>query len=366
MKLSGDRATHFSDITDLELEVGNRRRIDVLLRPALRVEGVISDNVPRPVHKGRIKARTLAPAGADDNRVFWCSWVPIRPDGTFTIDGWPTDEPLQLIALCEGYIATSGDAPDVVEDPRDSNEDPYNRPQVFYPSQVKRIEVAMSPLVLCGAEAVDEDGEPVADVTVTSWPNVGWWNRGSQIYCHPLVRGERLLRERDYHKAADEAFPQPFQGITGADGRLTLQLPAGDERLAVSSDTYELPVFLGHRDVRVQLTRGEKTDVVLRLQARGTEKLGEWDKLAGVVFGCSTREGRRICALPGVRTQMDEFVERFRAAKNQRDPQLLSEAYSAVADAFIGVGDKMEASKWRKKAAEQKSKIAGAGPSPAN
>ena len=132
-----------------------------------------------------------------------------------------------------------------------------------------------------------------------------------------------------------------------------MTLPAGDERLSVSNAVYELPVFLGGRDVRIKLTRGDTTEAVLRLQPLGTEKLGEWDKLAGVVFGCSTREGRRICALPGVRLQMDEFAKRFREGKNRRDPQLLSEAYTAVAEAFNGVGDVKEAGKWRQKAAEQ-------------
>jgi len=70
----------------------------------------------------------------------------------------------------------------------------------------------------------------------------------------------------------------------------------------------------------------------------------------------STREGRRICALPKVRKQMDEFEKRFREAKNQQDPQLLSEAYTAVADAFTNVGDQQEAEKWRQKAADQAAK----------
>src|SRR4029077_20156575 len=133
-------------------------------------------------------------------------------------------------------------------------------------------------------------------------------------------------------------------------GMLTLELPAGREGLSVSSEIYELPAFLGRRNVQVELTPGKTTETILRLQPRGTEKLGEWDKLAGVVFGCSTRDGRRICALPGVRKQMDEFAERFREAKNQQDPKLLSEAYAAVADAFRGVGDQEEAAKWRQKA----------------
>ncbi len=98
-------------------------------------------------------------------------------------------------------------------------------------------------------------------------------------------------------------------------------------------------------------------NVTLNLQPRGTEKLGDWDKLAGVVFGCSTREGRRICALPEVRKKMDEFESRFRDGKSQHDPQLLSEAYTMVADAFVGVGDQDEAAKWRAKAAEEAGKV---------
>ena len=144
----------------------------------------------------------------------------IRPDGTFTID-WPAEEPVQLIALCDGYIATSGLPPDFLQNPPDPKEvirDPFNRPQVFAPRNNGRITVAMSPLVRCVATAVDEDNKPVLGVTVVSWPNVGWWNGGSQIYCHPLVRGERLLRERDYEKATDEAFPQPFEATTDAQG----------------------------------------------------------------------------------------------------------------------------------------------------
>jgi hypothetical protein len=356
VKLDGERATHFSKITDVELKAGEPKRLDVQMLPSLRIQGVLSSNVPRPVRRGRIKMETLNPKEATFNRVSWFSWAPIKPDGTFTFDGWPADERLQLIALCDGYIATSGNVPDVVEHPRDPKTDRFNRPQVFDPSRNEPIEVAMTPLVRCTATAIDEDGKPVAGITVESSPNVGWWNTGSQIYCHPLERGERLLRERDYDSALDKAFPPPFEGKTDTHGKLTLELPAGSESLAVSSDIYELPVFLGSRDVQVKLARGETTEAVLRLQPSGREKLGEWDKLAGVVFGCSTREGRRICALPGVQKQMDEFAKRFREAKNQRDPKLLSEAYSAVADAFTNVGDREEADKWRQKAAEQAAK----------
>jgi hypothetical protein len=269
--------------------------------------------------------------------------------------------------LCDGYHATSGLAPDCVNNPRPPEKDPFHRPQVFDVEPGKQIEVAMTPVIHCPIKVLDEDDKPVAGVTVLSGPNVGWWNWGSQIYCDPLVRSERLLRNRDYLNAVDEAYPKPFRAQTDAQGRVTLQLLAGRELLAISSQVYELPVFLGQRHMKIKLAKDEPAaEVLLRVQPQGTEKLGEWDKLAGVVFGCSTREGRRICALPAVRKRMDEFASRFREAKSQRDPQLLSEAYAAVADAFVGVGDEAEAAKWRQKAAEQAAKARSGALRPAN
>lgn len=360
VKLEGERATHFSKITDFELKAGEPKKLDIELRPSLQIHGVLSANVPRPIKNGRLETSTLPPADASDGRVTWFSWSPIQADGTFVIDGWPTDERVQVVALCDGFMATSGKAPDVVRNPRAPHKDPFSRPQVFEANQQGSVELAMTELAHCAVTVIDEGGAAVAGMKVISGPNVGWWNIGSQIYCRPLVRSETMLKKQvDYADSADHVFPEPFQGMTDAKGRMTLELPAGREDLDVISDVYELPVFLGRREMRVELVRGKTTEVTLRLQPRGTEKLGEWDKLAGVVFGCSTREGRRICALPDVRKKMDEFEKRFREAKDQRDPQLLSEAYTAVADAFTNVGDQAEAAKWRQKAAEQAAKAAG-------
>lgn len=356
VRLDGERATHFSKITDFELMTGEPKKVDVPLNPALRIRGTLSENVPRPVRQGRIKLWTLKPKDGDQNRVGWFTWVPVEADGTFVINGWPADERLQLIALCDGFLATSGNPPTDLDYPYDPKKDRFNRPQIFEPIQGKEIEVAMTPLIACHVTAIDEEEKPIAGISVVSCPNVGWWNGGSQIYCHLLVRGERLLRLRDYRTAADQGLQNPFQGTTDISGKMILELPAGREIIGVDSEVYELPVFLGDREMRIELKPGQASELTLRLQAKGRERLGEWDKLAGVVFGCSTREGRRICALPGVRKKMDEFEKRFRDAKNQQDPILLAEAYTAVADAFEGVGDQEEATNWRRKAADQAAK----------
>ncbi|HMF12690.1 MAG TPA: hypothetical protein VKE94_10305 [Gemmataceae bacterium] len=207
----------------------------------------------------------------------WLSWVPIQPDGTFVIGGWPAGEAIQLIAICDGYVATSGKAPvGVVNPPNPAEHDRFNRPQVFQPEQNARILVAMTPMARCEVTTVDRHAVPVAGVRVVSWPNVCWWNDGSQIYCDSLVRGERLLRVRDYMTAREDSYPPVFEAVSDAEGKATLELPAGKEALAVNSDMYDLPILLGEREVPIELTVGKTTQTVLRLEERGTEKLGEW------------------------------------------------------------------------------------------
>jgi len=348
VKLDGERATHFSKLTEIELAAGEEVQLDLPLVPSARIEGKLSDAVPRPVKDGRVKLRTLPPRADDYDRVDWSTWAPVDADGNFVIDGWPAEEAIQLIALCEGFYAPSGSPPAEVK-----QYSSHHHPQVFRHRPGEPIVVEMSPLSRCVVTVLDDDEHPVAGVKVYSGPNVGWWHGGSQIYCRPLVRYEKLLHGRDYQAAADKAIADPFRAVTDAEGKATLELLPGRERLSVASEVYELPVFLGRRDVNIKLAPNATVNETLHLQPRGTEQLGEWDKLAGVVFGCSTREGRRICALPGVTKKMDEFAVRFRLAKSRRDPALLAEAYTVVADAFAGVGDEEEAASWRKKAAEQ-------------
>lgn len=352
-RLDDDRVTHFSEVVEFEVPHDGKLVVDVPLSEAKPINGVLSDNVPRPITKGRIKLNTLPPSGASDNRVEWFTWVPIRADGTFTVEAWPIGEKIQVVALCDGFIASSGGTPAEYGAPRDPANDPFIRPQVFDPLDAQPVMVEMTPRVICVVKTVDEDAEPVAGVTVEAWPNVGWWNGGAQIYCESLLRGERLLRYRDCESSIDYDFPQPFRATTDRNGSATLELPEGKQRMGLLSDAYELPVFLGRRYVRAEMRAGETTEVTMKLQPSGTEKLGDWDKLAGVIFGCSTREGRRIASLPGVSEKMEEFTARFREAKTHNDPKLLADAYAVVAGAFADIEDFSEAARWYEKAAEQ-------------
>ncbi|QDV41482.1 hypothetical protein Enr13x_13210 [Stieleria neptunia] len=363
MCVHDDQITHSSRIVDVTLSADQRNEITVDLKPVVPIKGQLDPAVPRPIRNGRVVCWTLDPT-VDYERAGFHSWSPVSENGDFVIPVWPTGEAIQLAGICDGYIGMSGEAPPEVSDPR--NPDPYLRSQVIRPDQGDPVVLRMEPLLPCDITVVDEQEQPVEGVKVDSWPNIQWWNNGSQVYCDSLLRGEDMIRVRDrkrnYEAFLNEDYGLPFEIQTDQKGHATLMLPKGSQSLGIRDDRYELPAFLGRRYTKIKMVPGERSEITLTVQRKGTDHLGEWDKLAGVVFGCSTREGRRICALPEVREKMDEFAKTFREGKNQKDPKLLAEAFTIVADAFVKAGDLTESMKWRRKAAEQQSKIAAEAP----
>ena len=355
LKLEGDLATHFSAITEIDTTGKSHLRKEVELRPARRVVGQLGDDVPRPVKNGRLKAQTLPRSRADDG-VDWFTWAPIDEDGAFVIDGWPVDESAQLIALCDGFIAESGAPPSGVTNVR--SPDPFQRAQVFSAAELAQpITLRMTATANCEVEVVDAEGTSLSGINVKAYPNVQWWSGGSQIYCHPLARGERAMVERDYNACLDAAFPYPFEATTDAGGHARLQLPLVANALYAEGDAYELPIHVGRRQHAIRLSLSDENRIRLTLQRKGSEYLGEWDKLAGVLFGCTGEQCRRLLEDPVFREEMSEVRKRIDLAADPTAPDLLTGVYAAMADAFDALGDTEEVSKWRKKAAEQAEKI---------
>ncbi|MCU0713886.1 MAG: hypothetical protein MUC43_17645 [Pirellula sp.] len=57
-----------------------------------------------------------------------------------------------------------------------------------------------------------------------------------------------------------------------------------------------------------------------------------------------------------MKEKVDEFVKKFSDAKNQQDPELLSEAYLSLSEAFQNANEQEEALKWKMKALDLKKK----------
>ncbi|MGB7344398.1 MAG: hypothetical protein WBD20_09310, partial [Pirellulaceae bacterium] len=361
VRLVDEQAVEFSDPIELTLQPGLNDALTVAMHPAVSMRGRLGDEVPRPVVAGRVCAITLPQEDPLPN-FDWTQWAPVDQNGDFLITGIPRSETLQVIALCEHFIARNGIDPNV--DPTSADQ-PSTRPQVFKPDTKQPITINMAPLVRCEISVIDPDGKPLPDIFVGGSPNVFWWNWGSQVYADQLMRSTEWLTgtaiEETWDSDSVYGYDMPFFDHSDENGTATVYLPPGDQSLfaAAKDKGYQLPIFLGsgRRDRKVTVLTGETLAVTLQLEPTGTETLSEYEKLAGVVFGCTTREGRKICALPEVRQKMDELSKRLREADNPHDPALLAEAFAFVAEAFDRAGDKTEAAKWRGKADAEKAKL---------
>ena len=282
LKLDDDRPTHFSAIETVEIQGGEgtiKRVVELL--PAARIRGKLSDNVPRPIKQGRVKIETI-PNGYDG--VTWFDWAEVDGDGTFAIEGWPATEPIQLIALCDGFIAKSGERPPMVDPKHDRSN--LQRAQVFMEPSESELVVEMTPLVDCRVKVVNGFGKSVQGAMVAAGPNIFWWNSGSQIYGWPLVSAGQLLLTGKYEREDGEGIhAQPFKGTTDDEGNVTIQLPAGRRTLWAGSKRYQLPIKMGRRRHRIEVAAGEPIDLKLTLQPIGLDVLGDWEDLCGFVFG---------------------------------------------------------------------------------
>ncbi|TWT84072.1 hypothetical protein CA13_55480 [Planctomycetes bacterium CA13] len=384
VRLVDGQATAFSEPIELKLKSGQNKAIKAVMHPAIDIRGRLGDEVPRPVIAGRVCA-IASPRKHPLPNFDWAQWAPVDEDGEFVIKGYPRSEPLQVIALCDHFIARNGRDPNAKPKPDDPSKPdffgglkavaeiaeeltrpshrPCSRPQTFASNPQQPILIRMSPLVRCQITVVNPDNDPLSNVLVGASPNVFWWDWGSQVYGDSLMRSTEWLTgttvEEPWYSDSVRGYDMPFFEYSDAKGESIIYLPPGKQSLFVydKADGYQLPIFMGRRDCDVTVVAGEKLSITLQLEPPGVESLGEYDKLAGVVFGCSTREGKQICALPEVRERMNDFARRLREADDPRDPVVLAEAYTVVAEAFDRAGDKAEADRWRSKAEAQKAKL---------
>jgi len=167
-RLDEEQVTHFSAIEPFDVVASTEPlKLDVQFLPALPIRGKLSDNVPRPVKNGRVKLQTIGDGKSIDG-VEWFDWAPVEPDGSFVIEAWPQNTPAQVIALCDGFIAANGKAPEMVPPERASGAGP--RAQVFMDPQASEIIVEMVSMVRCRFECRNAFDEPLKDIEVFSGP----------------------------------------------------------------------------------------------------------------------------------------------------------------------------------------------------
>jgi hypothetical protein len=245
----------FSEFETVEIKNAEKRELRIALKPGVIVSGRLDDHVPRPVKNGRVVGQVISRHNAE-----WRDAATIKGDGSFTLGPFPHGD-LQLIAICDGYMARSGEAPDFVPEARRGGG--YNRPQVFPLTKEKAdITVLMTPTVDCQVRLLDSDGHPAVGAKCWGNPNVGWWNGGSQGYCDPMYSSLQRLTQPNLKSDPKDRL---FFAETDADGWAVVKnLPPTEKGIALFYDRTT-------RFVRVSFKAGEQNKFLIKLPPKGSK-----------------------------------------------------------------------------------------------
>ncbi len=237
------RAKAFSDIIHVDPTGKMRVRLEnVELHPSVRLSGKLSDNVARPVKNGIVAAHIIIPTSGQDRQSLeswlWYTDSVIADDGSFTIDGLPAGDVIQLIPLCDGWVPQNPTKEEVLQFFPDLKT--FGMHSLPTPIRLDDDDVHLELKMIEGksvsAKVVDENDQPLSDVEVGVWPNQVWFFGGSQLLGDHLDRSQMLEA-----RAATSAFSLPkyktvFQANRskrhGDDRRISQGLFVGNLRTA--------------------------------------------------------------------------------------------------------------------------------------
>jgi hypothetical protein len=169
----------FSDLIDLVAQKRNPISIDAELKPGVRVEGRLDDSVPRPVKNGHVVGKLADGRIAPENDLCLEFAADVAADGTFVFESIPANEPLQLVAVCDGWVSSSPTDDQIVEycqrwiqgvlfaDPRRFGSR-FVCAQMFLPAeQAEKPTILMQPAAACEVTVQDDQGQPIPGATVS-------------------------------------------------------------------------------------------------------------------------------------------------------------------------------------------------------
>jgi len=274
----------YSEDLAFTAEKGKDHNYAVEMKPGIRLEGRIDDNVPRPVKNGRVLISVRPKefpawnnyADVDDtlkkypNFYPWKSYRPIAEDGTFVFESIPPGG-LDVIVHGEGFISKSGgdfsqrNGSKLVKVPG------FALPQAFLlVAPTTKIEIATEPTATLEVTAKTKAGKPVEGATVYVNPNV--------VRMGGIFGNMRISSEEPFRKMTP--LPDiPYSATTDKNGFAAIRnIPATDRGMDVYHPQYQVPLQepKGWRDrhIRLEFSSGVTNYHHLTLEPKGKDFIG--------------------------------------------------------------------------------------------
>lgn len=278
----------YSDATPFTAAAGQPDKLELEMKPGIRLEGRIDNTVPRPVQNGRVMVSMRPPQypvsdviedfyAADDKyggynaRQFWHSYRPINADGTFVFESVPPGE-ADVVVLGDGFASqTTGQLHNRIHGMLSTNGPTMVIPQAFpLTAPATQIEIQTEPTATLEFTARTKSGQPIAGVWVGMYPSAFrmWgpfgWNKNSS---------EEPFRQIPQLSNLD------FSGKTDGNGRLVMSnLPAETRGFEVDDPNYQVPLQdpKGWRDrhVRATFAPGETNVMNMVMEPKGSDYIG--------------------------------------------------------------------------------------------
>lgn len=285
-----------SDTFAFTAEPGEHHRFELEMKPGIRLEGRIDDNVPRPVTNGRViisvRSNQFPDSGLSPDNLrnldelteefgsprFWTSHREIAEDGSFLFDSVPPGR-VDVIVYGDGF----------------ASESPLTRisgiavPQAFpLSSPITSIEVTTESTSTLQVTAMSHDGLAVEGATVQVHPvvhRIGW--TGNTTFGHITTPIEGTYRTLPISSSAEGTYRTlpslpvlSYSAVTDENGIAVLtNIPAFTRRLSINHPDFEAPFETENysRDIRFELSPGETTEIEVTLQPKGTDSLADFN-----------------------------------------------------------------------------------------
>jgi beta-lactamase regulating signal transducer with metallopeptidase domain len=252
------------------------------MKPGIRLEGRIDDNVARPVKNGRVLINVRPkeiPAYLDPEMSRslaaqygyfhpWQSHRLIAADGSFVFESIPPGE-VDVVVHGDGFVSKNGGEakyPGAPTQPLVGVPQPY--PLV---APVTKIEVVTEPTATLELTTKTKSGAPVEGVAVSLYPNV---LRMGGIFGRMEHSNEESFRNLNPLPGT------PYSGITDKGGVVVIaNLPVFTRSIAVEHPQFEVPLQdpkgWRSRVVHVTFSPGVTNKMELTLEPKGTEFIRE-------------------------------------------------------------------------------------------
>jgi beta-lactamase regulating signal transducer with metallopeptidase domain len=281
----------YSDSQPFTAQPGQEYHYALEMKPGIRLEGRLDDQVPRPITNGRVlisvRPKEFPAVLIPEDMAtlcrqygefyFWHSYRPVAADGTFVFESVPPGE-VDVIVHGDGFVSQSlGRLQYRSFDPQTHQTTLWpdahvNLPQPFpLTAPLTTITVATEPSATLAVTAKTKSGQPVAGATIWLNPNV--------YRMHAGIFGQM----RDASDAPYRTIPSlpelHYRATTDANGRAVIQnVPARGGSLEVDDARYQVPLLDAHslpnRFVHVPLASGETNHFDLTLEPRGQDYIG--------------------------------------------------------------------------------------------